>query len=428
MKKRTIALILVLVMAFAALSASASADNKKVKIQFMHQEVEQERQEVIAKIIEEFQAQYPDITVVQMPTNEDDYDTKITTLGGSGQLPAVIQFSQDQAKTCAANDFLDFDAMQEVIDEKGMDEFFSGALTALKTEDGANYVGVPVNGWVQGIWCNTNMLKEKGFDVPQNWEEVLKIAEAFYNPAAKQYGIALPTSESAFTEQVFSQFALSNGANVFDADGNVTVNTPAMKEAAEYYKKLASYSMPGSTEVADVRDAFVNQNAPMCMYSTYILKRTIDAGFINAVALATPKNTEAAAYGCIYAFSIAADLDDAEREAAKTFVSFMLEKEHNEEWLLMAPGGVQPILAEVANDSAYTSNEAIVPMAHLLGEVGEAFNNLQMFGSVDGKNFMVMGDITNSGVLSKMMNNIIVQNADIDKELAQAQAKVEALL
>lgn len=270
-------------------------------------------------------------------------------------------------------------------------------------------------------------LKEKGFDVPQNWDDVLEIAKAFYDPNSKQYGIALPTSESAFSEQVFSQFAISNGANVFNGDGTVTIDTPEMKEALNYYKELASYSMPGSTEVADVKDAFVNQNAPLCLYSTYILRAVQEAGFLDDVELALPNKTQQAAYGCVIVLSIASGLGDAEKAAAEKFVSFMLEKENNESWLLMAPGGIQPVLSEVAEDAAYKENEAIVPLAHLLDEVGVAFDNLQLFGCVDGKNYMVMGDVTNKGILSKMINNVVVQGSDPQTELANAQAEVEAM-
>lgn len=399
-----------------------------VTIQFMHMQVEQERQEVVASIISDFEAENPGIKVEQIPVNEDDYDSKITTLGGSGQLPAIMEFSQDQAKTSVVNDFINTDACNEIIATKGEDAFFDGALKVIKTEDGTDYVGVPVSGWVQGIWCNTEMLASKGFEVPTNWEEVIEIAKAFHDPANKKYGIALPTSDSAFTEQVFSQFALSNGANVFDADGNVTINTPEMKEAAEFYKELASYSMPGSTEVADVKDAFVGQNAPMCMYSTYILSGCKDAGILENIQLAIPTNTEAAAYGCIMVLSISNTIDEAQTEAAEKFVNFFLEKENNEKWLAMAPGGVQPVLEEVAVDTAYTENEAIVPYAHLLENVGTAFDNLKLFGSVDGKNFMAMGDITNTGIISKALNNILVQNADIEAELQTAQTETENIV
>ncbi len=244
----------------------------------------------------------------------------------------------------------------------------------------------------------------------------------------KQYGIALPTSDSTFTEQVFSQFALSNGANVFDANGKVTIDTDAMKEAADFYKELAGYSMPGSTEVADVKDAFVGKNTPMCVYSTYILGGCQEAGFLDDVELALPTNKTTAAYGCVTVLSISNNLDEAQTEAAKKFVSYMVSKEGNEQWITMAPGGVQPVIKEVSEDSAYKENEAIVPFAHLLDEVGTAFDNLQLFGSVDGKNYMVMGDITNSGVISKALNNILVQKADVKSELATAQKSAEALV
>ena len=443
MKKKILSMMLVAAMTVGTLAGCGSnsgngnsekgtdttADaGEEVTIQFMHMQVEQERQDVIAKLIEEFEAENPGIKVEQMPTNEDDYDTKITSLGGTGVLPAVMEFSQDQAKTSVTNDFIYLEANKEVIDGKGEDAFFDGALNVIKTEDGNDYVGVPVSGWVQGIWCNTAMLKEKGFDVPQNWDDVLEIAKAFYDPDNKQYGIALPTSESAFSEQVFSQFAISNGANVFDADGNVTIDTPEMKEALDYYKELASYSMPGSTEVADVKDAFVNQSAPLCLYSTYILSAVQEAGFLDDVELALPNKTQQAAYGCVIVLSIASGLSDAEKAAAEKFVSFMLEKENNESWLLMAPGGIQPVLSEVAEDAAYKENEAIVPLAHLLDEVGVAFDNLQLFGCVDGKNYMVMGDVTNKGILSKMINNVVVQGSDSQTELTNAQAEVETML
>lgn len=443
MKKKILSMMLVAAMTVGTLAGCGSnsgngnsekgtdttADaGEEVTIQFMHMQVEQERQDVIAKLIEEFEAENPGIKVEQMPTNEDDYDTKITSLGGTGVLPAVMEFSQDQAKTSVTNDFIDLEANKEVIDGKGEDAFFDGALNVIKTEDGNDYVGVPVSGWVQGIWCNTAMLKEKGFDVPQNWDDVLEIAKAFYDPDNKQYGIALPTSESAFSEQVFSQFAISNGANVFDADGNVTIDTPEMKEALDFYKELSSYSMPGSTEVADVKDAFINQNAPLCLYSTYILSAVQEAGFLDDVELALPNKTQQAAYGCVIVLSIASGLSDAEKAAAEKFVSFMLEKENNESWLLMAPGGIQPVLSEVAEDATYKENEAIVPLAHLLDEVGVAFDNLQLFGCVDGKNYMVMGDVTNKGILSKMINNVVVQGSDSQTELTNAQAEVETML
>lgn len=433
MKKKVVSVLLIAAMA-ASLAVGCGGKEKeessdgKVHIQFMHQQVEQERQDVVQSIIDDFQKENPDIVVESIPVNEDDYDSKITAQGGSGELAAIVEYSQDQAKTSVANQFTDVDAVKEVIDAKGEDAFYEGALSVTKTEDGASYVGVPVSSWVQGIWVNKAMLQEKGMEVPTTWEEVLEVAKAFYNPDERMYGIALPTSESAFTEQVFSQFALSNGANVFNGDKEVTVNTPEMKEAMEFYKELASYSMPGSTEVADVNDAFVAKNAPMAMYSTYILGNVEKEGFAEDLALVLPNKKSEAAYGCVVVLGIAAGMEEAETEAAKKFVSYMLEEENNVKWLNMAPGGIQPVMKSIDAMPEYAELEARQSFIHLNEDIANAVNNLQLFGAVDGKNFTEMGDITNKGILSKMMNNVIVQDADIDTELKTAQTAVEDML
>ena len=301
MKKRVISALLITAMAATLIAGcgkkSEESKDGKVHIQFMHMQVEQERQDAVQALIDKFQKENPDIVVESVPVNEDDYDSKIATQGGNGELAAVVEYSQDQAKTSVANQFTDVDAVKEVIDAKGEDAFYEGALKVTKTEDGASYVGVPVSSWVQGIWVNEAMLAEKNLAVPTTWEEVLAVAEAFHDPNNQMYGIALPTSDSAFTEQVFSQFALSNGANVFDGDKKVTVDTPEMKEALEYYKSLAALSMPGSIEVADVNDAFVGKHAPMAMYSTYILGNVKDAGFAEDLTLVLPSRKSEAAYG-----------------------------------------------------------------------------------------------------------------------------------
>lgn len=434
MKRKMVSMMLIASMTAALLGGCGGGDKEggssdgKVAIQFMHQQVEQERQDAVQALIDKFEEENPDITVESIPVNEDDYDARIAAQGGSGELADIIEYSQDQAKTSVANQFTNTDAVKEVIEGIGEDAFYDGALSVTKTEDGSSYVGVPLASWVQGIWVNVPMLQEKGFEIPQTWDDVLEVAQAFHDPDNRMYGIALPTSDSAFTEQVFSQFALSNGANVFDGDKNVTVNTPEMKEALEYYKELAACSMPGSTEVADVNDAFVGKNAPMALYSTYILGNVEGAGFAQDIQLVLPQKESQAAYGCITVLGISANGDDAKTEASKKFVDFLLQPENNVEWLNMAPGGLQPVLAEVDEMTEYTDLEARQSFVHLNDAIANAVNNLQLFGVVDGKNYTEMGDITNTGILSKMINNVVIQNADVDTELATAQTEVEELM
>ncbi len=399
--------------------------SESVEIQFMHSFVEQERQDVIIELISKFEAENPGITIEQIPVNEDSYETRITTLGSSGELPAVIEMGHDFAKSNARNDFIDYEAVNNVITAKGADEFYDGVLNVVTTEDGMNYTGVPSFGWVQGIFYDIEMLETAGFSAPTTWEEIIEIAETFHDPDNKKYGIAIPTAESGFTEQVFSQFALSNEANVFDTDGNVVFGSPEMGEALTYYNELAAFTMPGSNDVSEVRDAFMNGSAPMAIYSTYILPAAYEEGIIGNVGFAVPTNKVASTFGSVSVFTISSDLEDDQKMAAEKFISFMIEDANNIAWLHMSPGGAQPVLKSVGSSEDYLNNEVIQSFEHISVQLSQAFNNLQVFGSVDGKNFLAMGEVTQQSIISKAINNVVVNGADIETELANAQAAIE---
>ena len=94
--------------------------------------------------------------------------------------------------------------------------------------------------------------------------------------------------------------------------------------------------------------------------------------------------------------------------------------------MVMAPD--DSLMEEIEEDPAYADLEARKAYANLSDDIAVAVENLQLFGTVDGKNFTEMGDVTNTGTISKMINQVIVQNADIDAELKKAQSAVEELV
>ena len=412
----------------SASGTSTAAGEEPVTIQFMHGMVEQERQEVIQGLIDEFEEAHPNITVEQIPTDDSNFDTKITALAGSGELPALIEVNQNRAKMLAKDDLTDYDAVRTVIESRGEDTYYDNILKINTTEDGQNYIGVPVGGWVQGIWYDKDAFAEKGLEAPTTWENILAAAQAFYDPDNRQYGIALPTVEGSFSEQSFSQFALSNNANVFDADGNVTFNTPEMVEALAFYQELYQYSIQGSNDTTEVQDAFLNGSAPMAIYSTYILSGVNEAGMMDRLGFAVPENVSSASYGSVGMITVTADLDDAQRQAAIEFLEFLITNESNVKWLHMAPGGQQPVLPSVATDEAYLDNETIQSFSHLSEDISGAFDSIQLFGIVDGKNFLSMGDVTSSGVIARAVNSVTVKGEDPQAVAESTQSEIEDLI
>ncbi|YCA41819.1 sugar ABC transporter substrate-binding protein [Bacillus sp. JZ8] len=427
-KSFIIILFLVLAMALSACKGKDVGENGEIIIEFMHSSVEQERLEVINKLVAKFEEENPMIKIKQVPVEEDTYNTKVVTLASAGELPAVIEVGQDYAKVMDKDQLIDKDSVANILDQVGKENYYEGALNLVKTEDGKSFTGVPLSGWVQGIWYNKKMLAEKNFKEPKTWDDVLTIAKAFTDKSNKKYGIALPTVEGAFSEQAFSQFALSNNANVLDAKGNLTINTLEMKEALEFYKELSDYTMPGSNDTTEVKDAFMNGTAPMAVYSTYILPAVFEEGNANNIGFAIPTEKTKAVFGTVSALTVSSGLEEKQKEAAEKFVAYMSQPENMTSWVLMSPGGSQPVNKLVTDNPDFQENEVVKSFGELSSEIAASFEDIQVFGLVDGKNYVKMGDITNSGEIPQLINNITVGRKRIENELKDADKAIKAVL
>ncbi|WP_448885466.1 ABC transporter substrate-binding protein [Citrobacter telavivensis] len=412
----------------ALISGCKDDKSAHVSIEFMHSSVEQERQAVISKLIERFEKANPEISVKQVPVEEDAYNTKVITLARSGSLPEVIETSHDYAKVMDKESLIDRDAVTRVIHSVGETAFYDGVLRIVRTEDGRSWTGVPVSAWIGGIWYRKDVLAKAGLEEPKNWKELLNVAQKLNDPANKKFGIALPTAESVLTEQSFSQFALSNQANVFDAQGKITLDTPEMAQALEYYRSLAENTMPGSNDIMEVKDAFMNGTAPMAIYSTYILPAVIKEGNPQNVGFVVPTEKNAAVYGMLTSLTITAGQKSDETEAAEKFVTFMEQADNIADWVMMSPGAALPVNKAVVETATWKDNAVIKALGTLPDQLIAELPHIQVFGAVGDKNFTRMGDVTGSGVVSTMVHNVTVGKADLSATIKVSQKKLDDLV
>ncbi|MEZ6874822.1 ABC transporter substrate-binding protein [Enterobacter sp. KBR-315C3_2022] len=412
----------------ALISGCKDDKSSSVTIEFMHSSVEQERQAVITKLIEKFEQENPGITVKQVPVEEDAYNTKVITLARTGALPEIIEISHDYAKVMDKEHLLDREAIGEAVKAVGEKTFYDGILRVVRTEDGSAWTGVPISAWLSGVWYHKDALAAAGIEEPHNWEQLLKASQALNDPAKKHYGIALPTAESVMTEQAFSQFALSGGANVFDAQGNVQIDTPAMSKALAFYKNLAATTMPGSNDVMEIKDAFMNDSAPMAVYSTYILPAVFSEGNPANLGFVVPTERSSAVYGMVTSLTITAGQTEEETAAAKKFVVWMEQAQNATDWVMMSPGAALPVNKLVVGTDTWKSNKVIQAFGQLPYELIAQFPNLQVFGAVGDKNFTRMGDVTGSGIISSMVHNVTVGKQDLSATLSSSQKRLSDLI
>jgi multiple sugar transport system substrate-binding protein len=201
-----------------------------------------------------------------------------------------------------------------------------------------------------------------------------------------------------------------------------------MKESLAFYQELAQYTMPGSNDTTEVKDAFMNGTAPMAIYSTYLLPSVYEEGETDNIGFAIPAEKTKSVFGMVSALTISSGLEENQKEAAQKFTAFMSEPENMTEWVLMSPGGAQPVNKKVTENAAYQQNEIVKSFGDLSTEIAAAFNDIQVFGLVDNKNFLKMGDVTSSGAIAKMVNGITVGGKSVNEELEKAESKIKDVL
>jgi multiple sugar transport system substrate-binding protein len=430
MKRATMSLAAILLVFSALLSACGGSDSAdgggEVTIEYWHANVEEERVALIKELIAKFEKKNPGIRVKQVAISEEDLPNKITVSLGANQLPAIIEGGIDHRLLLWREGVVDTQAHREIIDEIGTEDFYAGAVDLLKDPDGKGYLGVPVYGWVQGIWYNQKRFEEKGLKPPTTWENILAAAKAFHDPRKKQYGIVIGTQKDHFTEQTFSQYALSNEAKLFDEKGNVRFNTPEMTETLDFYKELAKYTPPGAESWREAKEMYLSERAPMVMYSTYLMgdlsqnkELAKNTGFV------IPERKSKASFGEITAFTITNTVSEEEKEAAKRFTRFMLEKENYIPFLHMSAGGSNPVRKSIAKDPAYLDHEVLKSFGEVAGEIPNGLENLQRFGFQDGKMYPQMGDISAQFIISEAIYNMTEHGTSAGDAAKTAQSKME---
>jgi multiple sugar transport system substrate-binding protein len=111
--------------------------------------------------------------------------------------------------------------------------------------------------WVQGsrvLFYNRELFRRAGLDPdrpPRTWAELLDASKRIGGLGTGIHGFGQNIGEKYVLYKKFMAFAWGNGGDVFDAQGNIVVNSPAMLEALEFYLTLAPFSLQEKQEVLD---------------------------------------------------------------------------------------------------------------------------------------------------------------------------------
>lgn len=412
-----------------ALAGSARA----VELVFWTTEIHEDRLVVIDYLRTAFEVMQDDVTVKVVSVDENELAARLRRAVASGDPPHLVGTGSELLVAMAETGCLDTDAAGRIVRRIGIERFYPGVLHALSLPDGGWYA-VPFHGWVQGIWYRADWFEEAGLKPPSTWVDIMAAARRFTDPGKGRYGIILGTAGDHYTAQVFSQIAQANGAAMFGKGGDVIFDRSRMVEALGYYAELARFSPPGH-QTWRARDYFLQGRAAMLFYSTFImddlaLKRVasdsltgdhfsdltgaeFDPKLVENVAMAPViRREKGASYGMVNGFGICRRAGKEEQEAAERFLEFLYRPDHYVTWLHMAPGGMMPVLRDVAVSDLFLADPSGIFRRYgrsKVRDIIQGLDSIRSFGLVDGNRRPEASVVYAEGVISRMVERTLFE-------------------
>ena len=160
------------------------------------------------------------------------------------------------------------------------------------TVDGKIYA-LPIEMETLGLFYNADMLEEAGIAPPTTWDELYEAAKALTTDDV--YGLVLPVEETSYTLFNWWPFMWMAGADVYDEEGNVTVDSPEMIKALEYWGSFYQEGLsPSSLQIGPWDIGNVGTGvAAMQVSGTYVInaaENDYPDVNIGVVALPSPNN------------------------------------------------------------------------------------------------------------------------------------------
>lgn len=419
-------------------------EGEKTVINFWSTDNEAERVELYEEVAARFMAENPDIDLRILPITEAEVSQRIATAQGANRLPDIVRMGVERVSQFAADGILDEDAAEAVIASIGVDDFREGPLSMVVDTDTDKHAAIPFDGWIQAIWYRQDLYDELGLEPPISWEAIKASCEALPGQGNLLYGITLGTDPGQnYGHQVFEQVAISNNAWPFDEDGNVTMNTPEMIEALEFYTSLQNCAAPGPQFWQGARELYQLDQSGMLFYSTYIMDDLVDGsglaegGNVQIAVDELAANTGfapvmegpngSATYGQLVTLAIMQGADPAAQDVVEFFIT-----EGYADVLSLAPFGKVPVLKSAVEpwktSSPYFENYS----DETLEQIANGYDTMQRWlfrPDYDATERAVVGDIEGRLLIPTVVSSIALEGTMTPETgAAFLQEQVEALL
>lgn len=322
-----------LVVPLAACGSSSAGNSDVVEIDFFHRWPNEPKNTYFSELVEEFEAENPDIKVNVESVLNDSYKDKVKVVAGSSNAPDVMfswsgTFVEDLVDSGSVMDLTDW--LTENPDIR--DRYYASQLKPFQV-DGEQY-GLPVGMHAKLFFYNKDIFAEQGLEVPTTYAELLDALKSL-----KDAGIT-PLEYASKEPWTIAHYVGTLNQRVLDpkvlaadqdpAKGKFT--DPGYVEALDDFAELSEYMNPDPNAVGheDARASWAAGEAAVMYLQgsevNYLTDVAFDYGTFNFPEVEDGKGDPAQLTGAPEGFVVSKNTKHP-KEALR-FLDFMLNKEN----------------------------------------------------------------------------------------------------
>ena len=229
------------------------ASGEKQTIEFWYHDGNPTSNPIFEELIKRFEDKYPQYEVKYVGLPADSYLQKYNTAVATNTVPDVVSI-----RDMDVSSFINQDALMcldEVYDEFPEKENLNEAVieaTRLCSIDKKLYC-LPQYITTDISWCNTQLMKEKGIEVPKTLDEFMADCEKYADPDNGSYFYSLRGGAGSMENLFDFIFTYADQDSMFDEEGNCVLSQPIFAEAMDMY---ASIYWNGWTSKDSVTNSF----------------------------------------------------------------------------------------------------------------------------------------------------------------------------
>jgi multiple sugar transport system substrate-binding protein len=307
-------------------------------------------------------------------------------------------------------------------DELDLDDIYPIAMQALGQYEG-DQIAYPFAGYANVLAYRKDLYEEAGLEVPTTMQELQAAARALTDPDKNQYGFVANGQRGPAVAQDWMQYNNQLGGAIISEDGLPVLNSDANVESLTIYKQLFDETAPPGAVSYDWggREESFRQGLVANMQSWSVGAASYDNPEQSRVvgkagiALAPVAEGMEPTYGFGgWGLAINADIDEAQKEAAWTWIKWVTSPDVHKDMLLAGSGAVLR--------RSTTSDPEVVEKYPFMPIIDTSFEN----GNGDYRpripQYPEIQDYLGTAV-----NAVLVGDADPREALDRAQAQAERL-